>query len=150
MSFSCRKYNILYYIYFMLKTFLKYATLISIFCCTFTMNLQAQQLNQNESNFSNVFSWDCEARILVGLCTCRFSSYRAHTSHSRTADYIEPKPKRDSKVITQQFANQIQAMSTTRNLVAILYWSKLTDSLAYGVAAKDSLNCKDLEKGKMA
>lgn len=133
----------------MLKTILKYTILISIFCCTFTSELQAAKINGIRSKHSNVFYWDCDSRFPLVLLACRFAIYRDHNSHSRTADFIEPKTKRDSKVFTQQFANQIQAMPTTHNLVAILYWSKLTNSLAYGVAAKDSSSQRDLKQGRL-
>ena len=116
-----------------------------VFGCIFTVKFTPEFYYDESIKNTRLPYWDCEPRFSSWFFRCESSKCRVHTSHTCLPDYIEAKPKRDTKDHKHQSKNQIQAMPTTRNLVAILPWSKLTDSLAYGGGAEVRLITKSVK-----
>jgi len=114
---------------------------------TFVHALQSRLRDESKKS-NNQFLPECESRDSLWILLCRVP-YRDHKSGSRRTDYIEFKTKTDSKVHNQQ-SDQIHAMPTARNMVAMPIWVKLKDSLAYGAAGEDSSENKNQEKAYMA
>ena len=74
------------------------------FCCCIFVSYLVHNVSSHKAVQSKLLeNTECEPRWmwLVSSCT-EYSTYRVHYSHTRLADYIEPKTKSETKVRIQQ------------------------------------------------
>jgi len=71
-------------------------------CCIFVSYFECNDSSKQKNQSKLLKNTECEPRWFGESRHAKYPTYRVHYSHTRLADYIEPKTKSETKVRIQQ------------------------------------------------